>query len=630
MNLFFVSSRFRRMTVPGALLVALLQRTPVLRVVGQAEAALAGSPVAQILRAAITAVASLGAVQSMAGATPLVATPAAATTGLTTTVGANVNVFYTVTGTLAPPQSWTITGSVPAGLDFSGLTGPGTVNVQNLNLKGSPSAAGTFELTIRAHQGPDGSLTGSPIYNYTITVTGGSTATAPSIATHPASQTVAAGANVTFTVTASGSPDPTFQWRRDDVALAGATSASLVLTNVQAAQAGSYTVVVTNSAGSVTSQAAVLTIAPPAGNPPTLTLEPRGHTVAAGGSVSLTAQADGATSVRWQRNGVDVPGATESTLLLRGVTAAQAGDYRLVATNATGSTASAAAPVAVVAVAQSQLGRISNMSVRTLSDTGDKVLNVGFSVGGEGTSGTKSLLVRVIGPTLAEYGVGGTMVDPTLTIAPLGVSTPIAENDDWAGAAQLITTGAALGAFPLQNTASKDAIAIATVSNGPHTALAAGKAGTRGIVLTEIYDATAPETMTPATPRLVNVSARAQVGTGDGVLIAGFVVAGTTSKTLLIRASGPAIAAYGVSGTLANPKLTIHVLNGPRLYENEDWGGEPLLTNVGNSVFAFPIPDLASKDAMLLVTLPPGGYTATVSGSDGGTGVALVEVYEVP
>lgn len=630
MNLFFVSSRFRRLTVPGALLVALLQRTPVLRVLGQAEAALVGSPVAQVLRAVITGIASLGAIQSMAGATPLVATPATASSGLSATVGTSVNVFYTVTGTLAPPQSWTIAGAVPPGLDFSGLTGPGTVNVQNLNLKGTPTTAGVYELTIRAHQGPSGSLTGSPVYNYTITVTGGATTTAPTISTQPASQTVTVGGNVTFSVTASGNPEPTYQWRRDGVAVGGATAASLTLNNVQAAQAGTYTVVVTNSAGSVTSNGAVLTVNPPAGNAPTITLQPRGHTVATGGSVVLSAAADDATSVRWQRNGVDVAGAIEATLLLRGLTAAQAGDYRLVATNATGSTTSAIATVAVTTVAQSEIGRVSNMSVRTLSDTGDKVLNVGFSVGGEGTAGTKSLLVRVIGPTLAEYGVGGTMADPTLTIAPLGVTTPIAVNDDWAGDAQIIATGASLGAFPLQNTASKDAIAIATVSNGPHTALAAGKNNTTGIVLTEIYDATVPATMTASTPRLVNVSARAQVGTGDGVLIAGFVVAGTTSKTLLIRASGPAIAAYGVSGTLANPKLTIHVLNGPKLFENDDWGGAPLLTSVGNSVFAFEIPDRSSKDAMLLVTLPPGGYTATVSGSDGGTGVALVEVYEVP
>jgi hypothetical protein len=129
----------------------------------------------------------------------------------------------------------------------------------------------------------------------------------------------------------------------------------------------------------------------------------------------------------------------------------------------------------------------------------------------------------------------------------------------------------------------------------------------------------------------VNLSARTQVGTGDNVLIAGFVINGSTAKTVLIRAAGPALQRFGVTGVLANPKLQVAVAEtGAVVAENDDWGGDPQIVRVGNSVGAFPYDNGASTDAALLLTLPPGNYSAKVFGADGGTGVSLVEVYEVP
>ena len=133
-----------------------------------------------------------------------------------------------------------------------------------------------------------------------------------------------------------------------------------------------------------------------------------------------------------------------------------------------------------------------------------------------------------------------------------------------------------------------------------------------------------------ATPRLINVSARAQVNTGDDVLIAGFAIAGSTSKTVLIRATGPALAGFGVPGTLVDPKLELVSSSGVTISESDNWSGSAAVTFAAGKVGAFPIADLQSKDAALVVTLPPGGYTAKVTGADGGTGVALIEVYEVP
>jgi glucose/arabinose dehydrogenase len=141
-------------------------------------------------------------------------------------------------------------------------------------------------------------------------------------------------------------------------------------------------------------------------------------------------------------------------------------------------------------------------------------------------------------------------------------------------------------------------------------------------------DASAPP------PRLIDISTRGLVGTGSNVLIAGFIVGGTTSKTVLIRASGPAIGAapYNVPGTLPDPQLQLYGQGSPAplLATNAGWSGNPQVSAEAAAVGAFPWTDPSSKDSALLISLPPGAYTAQVSGASGDTGVALVEVYDVP
>ncbi len=120
-----------------------------------------------------------------------------------------------------------------------------------------------------------------------------------------------------------------------------------------------------------------------------------------------------------------------------------------------------------------------------------------------------------------------------------------------------------------------------------------------------------------------------QVGTGGNILIAGFAIGGTSSLTVLVRASGPALAAYDVTGTLADP--AIQVLSGTTVVASDTgWGGNTAITAAANYVGAFSWGYAATADSAVLVTLPPGAYTAQVSGASGDTGVALVEVYEVP
>jgi kumamolisin len=129
---------------------------------------------------------------------------------------------------------------------------------------------------------------------------------------------------------------------------------------------------------------------------------------------------------------------------------------------------------------------------------------------------------------------------------------------------------------------------------------------------------------------LINISARSYVGTGSDIMIGGFYIVGSTSRTVLIQALGPALAGEGVSGVLQEPALTIHDSTGATIYSNTGWGSSQLLLNAAAAAYANPVLKPGSGDSEVLLTLPPGGYTAEVSGADGGTGVALVAIYQLP
>ena len=176
--------------------------------------------------------------------------------------------------------------------------------------------------------------------------------------------------------------------------------------------------------------------------------------------------------------------------------------------------------------------------------------------------------------------------------------------------------------------ASKDAaIFQPNLTPGGYTVQVGDAGAGAGTVIAEIYDATPTGALSATTPRLVNVSVLKQIAAGSP-LIAGFVIAGPTAKTVLIRAIGPGLASFGVYDTMADPQLALFQGASP-IAENDNWGGAAPLISAGNSVGAFAITNPDSKDAMLLLTLAPGNYSAQVSGVTGG-GTALVEVYELP
>ena len=163
---------------------------------------------------------------------------------------------------------------------------------------------------------------------------------------------------------------------------------------------------------------------------------------------------------------------------------------------------------------------------------------------------------------------------------------------------------------------------------GNYTIQVSGGAGS-GLVIAELYDSTPNAAFTAATPRLANVSVLKQIGAGES-LTAGFVVGGSGSKKVLIRAVGPGLAQLGVGGTMPDPQLTLNQSGAATpINSNDNWGGGTALADAFASVGAFALP-VSSKDAAIVVTLAPGNYTAQVTGVGSSAGLVLVEVYEVP
>jgi hypothetical protein len=259
--------------------------------------------------------------------------------------------------------------------------------------------------------------------------------------------------------------------------------------------------------------------------------------------------------------------------------------------------------------------------------TGGNILIAGFASGGGGTAGTQPVLIRGSGPALVPFGVAGTLPDPQLQL--YSGTNLLATNDGWGGGSAITAAAAEVGAFAWANTASHDAAFLQTLAPGAYTAQVAGQSGDTGVALVEVYDATAAGAYTASSPRLINLSARVEVGTGGNILIAGFVIGGSTAKTVLIRASGPALVPFGVGGTLPDPQLQL--FRGTTLLgTNAGWVGGKEVAAEAAAVGAFAWSNPASLDSALLVTLAPGPYTAQVAGTSGDTGVALIEVYEVP
>jgi hypothetical protein len=267
--------------------------------------------------------------------------------------------------------------------------------------------------------------------------------------------------------------------------------------------------------------------------------------------------------------------------------------------------------------------RLINLSVGTTIPTAGDSFTLGYVVGGSGTSGPKPLVIRAVGPSLRAFGIGDALADPKLDL--FAGSTANGGNDNWGGGADVIDAMDSVGAFRFASAASLDAAVLTriTEAGGNSVRVSANGNGT-GSVIAEIYDASPSATFSASTPRLINVSVNKHLGTG---LTVGFVVGGSGTKTVLIRAIGPTLGSFGVAGVVTDPQLAL--FQGPnQIATNDNWGGSAALSAAFTQVGAFPLPP-TSRDAAVVTTLVPGAYTVQVSGVGGTTGVALVEVYEV-
>ncbi len=345
-------------------------------------------------------------------------------------------------------------------------------------------------------------------------------------------------------------------------------------------------------------------------------------------TLSVAATGSGNTYV-WRKNTgaggtyVAIPGATAATYTIPSVTATSAGSYTVVITNSLGTVTST--PIVLSLVPATQAGRLINLSVLTDLATATDEFTLGYVVGGAGTNGPKPLVIRAAGPSLGALGVAGTLSDPKLETFAGSTSTGI--NDNWGGSTQLTADLAAVGAFPYTGPTSRDSAVSASITTRDNSVKVTGVGGATGQVIAEVYDATPAAAFATTTPRLLNVSVNKHLGTG---LTAGFVLGGTTPTRVLIRVIGPGLAAFGVGGTVVDPKLELFNSSPAKIAENNDWAGAAELTAAFNSVGAFTLPAATSKDAALLISLPPGGYSVQASGVNNTTGTALVEVYEVP
>ena len=247
-----------------------------------------------------------------------------------------------------------------------------------------------------------------------------------------------------------------------------------------------------------------------------------------------------------------------------------------------------------------------NISTRGSVETGDNMLISGFIVSG---SDSQQVIIRGLGPTLTSFGVPDALQDPVLELH--NTTSMMTSNDDWQSAANA-------NQIPInyRPANSHESAIMTTLQPGAYTTVMHGKNSTTGIGLLEVYSTLSG---------LTNVSTRGFVGTGDHVLIGGFISSGGNgSLQVIIRALGPTLTQFGVSGALADPTLSLMDGNGNVVAFNDNWKNTQQ-TVIQNSGFAPP----SDLESAILAILPNGNYTAIVSGKNGTTGVSLLEVYKV-
>lgn len=258
------------------------------------------------------------------------------------------------------------------------------------------------------------------------------------------------------------------------------------------------------------------------------------------------------------------------------------------------------------------LNGLANISTRGLVGTGDNVLISGFIVTSSDTTPLR-VVVRAIGPSLATQGIKNPLLDPTIQLFD-GNNKLITSNDNW----KTTTSASLITQAHLNPGDARESAILRDLAPGKYTAVVQGKNGATGIGLTEVYNLGS----TGAT-KLANISTRGQVLTDDQVMICGVIVVGPFSHSILFRALGPSLSP-AVTGVLANPTLQIVNAQGQTTANNDNWKA-PQQAEIQATGLA-PSDD---KESAVLRTFGPGSYTAIVRGKSNGTGISLIEAYQL-
>ncbi|MGZ4985100.1 MAG: DUF7619 domain-containing protein, partial [Chthoniobacterales bacterium] len=277
--------------------------------------------------------------------------------------------------------------------------------------------------------------------------------------------------------------------------------------------------------------------------------------------------------------------------------------------------AAPASPDAMVLLTPS--GQLLNIATRLRVQTGDNVLIGGFIVTGPDA---KKVLIRGIGPSLANFGITNALGDTTLELYQ--GNTLLESNDNWKIRSDGSSQQAEIEATTIPPSNDLESAILRTLDPGAYTAVLRGKNNLTGIGVVESYD------LDPAAnSKLANIAARGFVDTNDNVMIGGLIVGGHNGSAtrVLVRAIGPSLTAFGVSGALSDPTLELHDGNGTKVSQNDNWkDGQQA------EIEATTIAPTDDRESAVLTTLPAGSYTAIVRGFNNTTGVGLVEVYSLP
>ena len=254
------------------------------------------------------------------------------------------------------------------------------------------------------------------------------------------------------------------------------------------------------------------------------------------------------------------------------------------------------------------MGHLENISARVEVGTAASVAIGGFVVAGDPVT----VVIRGIGPSLTGAGVPGVLADPFLDLHDTTGS--IETNDNWQDNP---SEAAAISNVNLAPQNPSESAIYRTLPAGSYTAILEGVGSTTGVGLVEVYKVDA------GTGKLVNISTRGQVLTGDQVLIGGLVASGV--EKVCIRAIGPSLSNLGVQGALQDPTLTLYNSQGQQIDANDNWQDNP---TEESQMVAANINPTDPRESAIFTSLSPGAYTAIVTGKNGSTGIGLVEIFD--